>query len=581
MRRCARLFETTVSASILGCLAALLGYCLWSLDRGLDLTDESYYLSAAINPDAIILWATAMHWLTPGLWRLTGSLAGFRGIGLAILLCSALLMAIGAVRAFRTSGISVVHRPYPLLMIMACSLAGALLYLAFVPPTPSYNLLAASGAYMTIGLVFLTANSSPGLRCHCLLLLAGAALGIAFLAKFSSGVIVWAMACGIAIESAGSHRDRIYRIASLSGAMAATVGVAVMLHATAGEAIAQFRLGALVYMLGAHESLPQRLARYSTETEGFLGLLFSSFWLPLLLFAIHALRPRFWLALFGLAAFCYAVMTQNFLLGGMDYYERQTVPLLAAVLSSLLLTARSWLQNRKAIFQLAVLLLLPFCIAIGSYNSMHLQALFSLAPWGLLVGILAFGVASLPESRHAAMLVCVLFVILATSQVLTNGFRAPYRLHRPLQEQTETIAMPALGTLRVDKETFDSFHELTRLAAACGLHPGQNFLGLYNIPGVALMLQAVPLGFPILQDRLSTEPILEHLSPAAIRSAIVGIDLDSGSYDPGMPKQLAAFPAGYRSCGKVTLPYRRQIVELWIDAESERQTVQAAEAWRR
>ncbi len=81
------------------------------------------------------------------------------------------------------------------------------------------------------------------------------------------------------------------------------------------------------------------------------------------------------------------------------------------------------------------------------------------------------------------------------------------------------------------------------------------------------MLQAVPLGFPLLQDGPSTEPILDYLQPEILRSAVVGIDLDSGSFDPSMPKQLAKFPTGYRLCGTVIFPYQKQKVELWISQE--------------
>ena len=140
-------------------------------------------------------------------------------------------------------------------------------------------------------------------------------------------------------------------------------------------------------------------------------------------------------------------------------------------------------------------------------------------------------------------------------------------MHRPLPEQTEAITLPPLGTFRVDRETRDSYIKLTQLADSCGIHQGRRFLGLYNIPGIALILQAVPLGFPLLQDRPSTEPILDHLTPETLRSAVVGIDLDSGSYDPSMPKQLVTFPTGYRLCGTVTLPYQKQKVELWISQD--------------
>ena len=567
MRKFTRLFDAVVTVWILGCVSVLLLYCLWSLDRGLDLTDESYYLTAAIHPDAVILWATVMHWFTSGLLQLSGSLAGFRAIGLAILAISSVVLALGALRAFQMSGIGVVARGLPTLLIVACSLSGALLYHAFVPFTPSYNLLAVSGTYMALGLVCLTASMPPGLRLYCCQFLSGIALGIAFLAKFSSGVIAWSIICGISAVLGGSFRQGMLGIGLITGSMAATIGVTVILHTTFSEALAHFRLGALVYMLGANETFPERLVRYLNETCHFLRLIFTDFAIPLLLFGIHPVRPRFWVAPIGLAAFAYVVVTKDYLLGGMDRYGQQTAPLVVAVILSMLVTARLWRQNVKAVCLTAVLALLPFCIAIGTYNALHTQILFSLAPWGLLVGLPAFGIPTILQPRHPAMLLCALFVTIITSQVLSNGFRAPYRLNRPLQEQTEAIAMPPLGTFRVDKETLDSYIKLTQLADSCGIQPGQKFLGLYNIPGIALILQAVPLGFPILQDRPSTEPILDHLTPETLKSAVVGIDLDSGSYDPSMPKQLATFPAGYRLCGTVILPYQQQKVDLWISQD--------------
>jgi len=105
------------------------------------------------------------------------------------------------------------------------------------------------------------------------------------------------------------------------------------------------------------------------------------------------------------------------------------------------------------------------------------------------------------------------------------------------------------------------------LTDSCDIKQSEWFLGLYNIPGIALILQAIPIGIPILQDRLSTEAILEYLSPEKIRSAVLGIDRDTESYDSSMPKQLAEFPKAYRSCGTVMLPYQSQKVELWIRSD--------------
>ncbi|MGZ5028430.1 MAG: hypothetical protein ACXWE9_12665 [Methylobacter sp.] len=543
------------------CLTILVAYCLWSMDRGLDLSDESYYLAVAIHPDKVMLWATAMHWMTSALWRLSGSLTGFRALGMAILSASAIVLALGAAHAFEQSGPHLKPDYRRRLLIIALGLAGALLYHAFVPFTPSYNLLAVSGIYSAVGLTCFTANRRDGLAA-CLQVFAGMALGMAFLAKFSSGTFAWAIVCAISAVYGNSFRSIVF----ISTGMAATVATFVLLHGSFGEALSQFESGTRVYMLGANETFPGRLQRYVVETGDFLKLILSDFSMPLLMFVIHAIRPRPWIALTGFALFGYIVVTRGYLLGGMDKYEQQTAALAVVVVLSLLAVPKDWWKNRKAVCLFTVLALLPFGIAIGTFNALHTQILFSLAPWGVLTGLSGFG-APKASSRYEALLIAGFFILIASSQVVTNGLRAPYRQYRPLLAQTETVYIPLLGTIRVDHETKDSYLQLEHLTGDCGLNQSEPFLGLYNIPGVALLLHATPIGMPLLQDRLSTEAIFEHLSEKDLRSAVLGIDRDTESYDSGMPRQLAAFPKNYRSCGTVIIPYRNQKIELWVRSD--------------
>ncbi|MDD5463431.1 MAG: hypothetical protein PHG00_17765 [Methylococcales bacterium] len=142
-------------------------------------------------------------------------------------------------------------------------------------------------------------------------------------------------------------------------------------------------------MLGANETFSERLARYFNETGYFLRLIITRFTIPLVLFGFYAVRPRTWVALIGLIAFSYVVVTQGYLLGGMDRYGRQTAPLVVAVILSMLATARLWVHNRNAVYLLGAFAILPFCTAIGTYNALHTQILFSLAPWRVLIGLLA------------------------------------------------------------------------------------------------------------------------------------------------------------------------------------------------
>ncbi|NJD06819.1 MAG: hypothetical protein FIA97_10030 [Methylococcaceae bacterium] len=555
------------SIGIVLCVAVISVFCLWALDRGLDLTDESYYLAAAIQPEAVVVWATAMHWLTAPLWRITGTLVAFRGIGLAILTASSAILAAGAVQAFRPAGGGGRARGGSTPLVAACSLVAALVYHSFMPFTPSYNLLAAAGANAGLGLVLLAAGQPSRLRGSGFYLLAGAALALAFLAKFSAGLSAWCVVCGVAVAFGSSRRERIREMGLITVSMAVAVTAAVLMHGTLPEVLEQFKRGALVYMLGANETLETRLARYSRETIEYLGLVVRNYGLPLAVFGLHAIRQHGLIALTGFAALCLAVLSGDFLLGGMGHYERQTAPLLALVILVLLLSRRSWMRNGRVSCVLGALAVLPFCVAIGTYNALSAQILFSLAPWGVLIGVLAFSNAGAAEARPLIQAIGTLFVAIVAAQVLSSGFRAPYRLNRPLSEQSEEITVPPLGRFRVDRESRESYAKLNELAKACRIAPGSPFLGLYNVPGVALILQAVPVGFPILQDRPSTEAVLDGLPPELVKSAVVGLDQDSGSYDPGIPKQLGSFPAGYRLCGTVILPYQKQRLELWLRGE--------------
>lgn len=559
-------FVSILRAWIIASIIILIAYCLWSLDRGLDLTDESYYLAAAIHPDAVLLWATAMHWMTSPLWNISGNLVGFRCVGLIILAISAIVIGLGTSRVFaRTlsaSSLQTVQAQF----LVAGSLAAALLYHSFMPFTPSYNLLAVSGAYLGLGLICYSANAENAANRRVLDCAVGIALGIAFLAKFSTGVIAWLLVCGLSLVFHQNLRQGIYGILTLSLAMLAVLTIFVVSHGTFAEALSQFKMGTQVYMLGADETFSVRLLRYCRETWTFLRLIASDFTIPLLAFGFYVFRPERWMLLIGLAVFGYSVITHGYLLGGMDKYQQQAAPLLIAVLLSLSIMPKIWWRHRQSRSLLAALFLLPCGIAIGSFNPIHVQVLFSMAPWGIIVALQAIPANAAISLKCENLLIVALFIFIVSAQTISNGFRAPYRQHRPLSEQNELIEFPLLGSVRVDRDSREGYLQLQQLAKQCAIAAGSPFIGLYNIPGVALILQTVPVGMPLLQDRVSTEPILDQLSSQQLKSAVIGIDRDTESFDSGMPRQLAQFPDGYRWCGTVTLPFQNQKLELWVDA---------------
>jgi hypothetical protein len=556
-------FVSTLKSWIGGCVLILTAYCLWSLNRGLDLTDESYYLAAAIHPEAVRLWATAMHWLTAPLWHISGSLLAFRALGFAILSMSSVVMALGAAHVFQQVHCQEKCRRQQTLLISAGSVTSALLYHSFVPFTPSYNLLAVSGAYLSLGITCFSVNTASSVRLPLMQCLAGIALAIAFLAKFSTGTIAWTFICCLTVACGATFRHRVIGVLCITLAMLATLFVFVICHGSFAETLAQFRQGILVYMLGANETFPARLLRYSRETWAFMAVVGVNFSIPLVFLTAYAFRPRRWLLLTGFAGFVCVVATRGYFLGGMERHEQQAAPLLLIAAFALFAIPRQFWRNAQSRCLLATLALLPFGIAIGSFNPIHVQVLLSLAPWGILVALLASDSQGSNLSRPQGLLLVAIFFTIIAAQTISNGLLAPYRLYLPLTAQNEAMELPELGTVLLDGKTRETYRRLQQLAFACHIQKSAPFVGLYNIPGVALILDAIPVGLPILQDRVSTELVLDQLTEHQLSTAVIAIDRDTESYDSSMPKQLASFPGGYRSCGAVTLPFQDQNVELW------------------
>lgn len=113
---------------------------LWSLPRGLDLTDEGYYLSEIAHPGDSTATALLFGWVWHPVYAvLGGSVVGLRLVGFALvaLLSVSLTLAVLGLAPSRT-------RPGRLAVACVCAVAVALAFvpLSSIPATPSYNTLA-------------------------------------------------------------------------------------------------------------------------------------------------------------------------------------------------------------------------------------------------------------------------------------------------------------------------------------------------------------------------------------------------------------------------------------------------------
>jgi hypothetical protein len=117
-----------------------LGTLLWSLPRGLDLTDEGYYLTEIAHPGDSTATALLFGWAWHPFYEATGgSVAGLRLVGFALVALFSAALTLAVLRLAPS-------RPGSSRLSAACvclvAMALAFLPLSSIPATPSYNTLA-------------------------------------------------------------------------------------------------------------------------------------------------------------------------------------------------------------------------------------------------------------------------------------------------------------------------------------------------------------------------------------------------------------------------------------------------------
>lgn len=115
----------------------------------------------------------------------------------------------------------------------------------------------------------------------------------------------------------------------------------------------------------------------------------------------------------------------------------------------------------------------------------------------------------------------------------------------------------------MDAGTYKFIAEMKAAVRECEIAPGVPFFGLYNIPGVALALKAIPVSTPWLNNRAQAEFVIKRVPSKNLRAAVVALQLSGSGDFPLLPQKMAALPLGYQYCGTATYPYLQQRIEIW------------------
>ena len=566
----ANLAHTTEAAARLAivlCLLSVTAFCVWALDRGFDITDEAYYLLLALYPDSVRLYLSAQQWVTGGIWQVTGSLVTFRAAGMFLVATGAGVLALGVSCVLTRGGIELASTGRNRQLLFTCSVTSALVYVETINFSPSYNLLASAGAYAAAGMVLLALGGNGANWRWMLLVLAGGALGVELVSKPSAGAATFGvLALWIWIMSPALWR-KVAGVALVSTGIVSCVAGLLLTHTTIKAARLDVSEGLALFSLVQSEFVGDRLLRYLVEYFQHAAHAFKENLLLLVSVVVYLVTRRPIFILMTIAIVLYTLGFSEYHLGYTGKYELHFVSQMelgfVLLVLILLVSFPAWQNSPQFIALLGGLILLPYSVGIGTGNSIFTQVLATLAPWGVAIAAIANLRLHRNPDRLLVLALVAGFMMSFSLQTVTGVFRAPYHLVYPLILQQHPITIGPLGSVKVDFETHDFVTALERAADRCGILPGSPFLGLYNIPGVALVLQAVPPVTPWLNNLAQAEVVLQRMPPEAVHSSLVGLLLDANGDRPAVPAALGSMEADFRYCGTSTFPLLGQQVQIW------------------
>lgn len=558
-----RLIECVAKAVILLCALLVVVYCIWTLNRGFEITDEAYYLLLAMHADSVKYYISAQQWITGGIWQITGSLANFRAAGMILLVTSSSLLAFGTISAFAKSKPE--YAPNSIgrnSVVFAASIVCALLYAATINLSPCYNLLASAGAYAAVGLLLLALHSSVKWQQLGMLLLVGVALSIEFISKASAGLATLGLVMILTLNFGRSNIEKLTAIVAINFGLIASV--LVILHAqTTIQAVANsINQGLELFRMVQVESVVTRLERYFIEFIYYSFEAIRSFAVLILIVVIYLITRRPIFIGFALVSLIYILVSGKYLIGGVGQYGLQMQSAIVLCAMVLLISRPVWQKNSKSIILIWGLIVLPYTVAVGTGNSLFTQVIVSLAPWGTAMGLIATSHFNNRADKIMVLILVTGFITATSLQIVTSGLR-PYNMLQPITKQSEPANAGSLGSVKVDTDTKRFINDLKEAAKQCSISRGAPFLGLYNIPGVALVLETVPVLTPWLNNKSQAEFVIGNEHYKVLDSTVVALQTTVDGTFPLLPQQLSTFPFGYRYCGEAIFPYMHQKIQIW------------------
>ncbi|MDJ0923304.1 MAG: hypothetical protein QNJ77_01975 [Acidimicrobiia bacterium] len=574
---------------VVGLLVGVVAVVLWARNRGLDLTDEGFYLQLyahpeAVPPDALVFQYHRLVTLLDGPGQF--GIVGYRVMGLVALLSGAAVLAVGVYKYVAAwlpeyrSGLPPV--PVGTSLILLTGLLGY----AWAPLTVSYNTLAAALIQLVIGLCLLALvmaknGSRSGVR--LLGVVCGALLALLFYVKFPTVVAVAAFATGVIFVTL---RRRGWALVRYLLASALATGLLLSDGTGIGLFSASDMFGTAGIMADADYG-PIRLM--SLYVYGFLWEVFRTVVEdPVRILALVGLfggvllartfesrrRPAILVSLAGAtylvaeipsASYLDTVSTHRAVVG--VFVALGLISLcLVAIRNNALTESRAgrWSPSGVRLATLIVTLLaIPLATALGSNSPILVSAMHGGAGYGaaLVLALAATGRSARDTANLRYVLALPVIALLFAAQIGEGVVVDPYRLPTSRLEQTQAVAdIPRLDGILLDEVSAELIRQSHSLVEAeTGFQAGDNVFAFALLPGLVYSIDATaPGALWVLPAESgdqgevcrSMRTVPNHL---AATTMVIGNDDPTAELAECMAELIPGYPDSWQEVGQVPI----------------------------
>jgi len=463
-------------------LITLIGLMIWASNKGLDITDESFYFIGYYFNIETVLPITFFHKIHNVFFG-NENLILVRLTRLILTLTSSGFLGYASCKFFNFK-----HKIEGTIFIIIFSFLG----FSFYPYAISYNSLTIVFMNLLIGLTFIYKSKQPLL----IPFLIGILTTLQLLTKFPT---LFAISLFILLNYGIVYNRKKVKNVKL--------GVLTLLSFLVGIIVTCFIVfDSLKDFNHSYENFTKGLflvkGNYISSTftsiyYGFIHILsFSKIYILASILIILLMNRTKWkyktlliiyslLFIYALILFRIKIITEPIGLF-IPYF------LILAIISFLFFLFKKPFKKRDIIYAL-FFITLPFLISLGSNNSLFVHFIFGGNILGLGIYLL---IERLPKEFKTGV-ICLLSITVLF-QTSHNIIYKPYRLNTSILEQNYTITdIPALNNIKVDS----ALHEFTQKLSFLQKHPSKRLFLFSDQLGISLITDKPPFPFYWLEER--------------------------------------------------------------------------------